>query len=193
MLNYIWGAMILTGIVVAAFTGNIENITNAAIESSKEAVTACITMLGVVSMWTGLVKIAEKAGIVDTFTKKLAPVMRFLFPDLPVHSKAVKYISTNMIANVLGLGWAATPAGLMAMDELQKMNRKKDTASNAMCMFMIINMSSLQIVTISVISDRAMYNSANPSEVIFPGILATLVSSVVAVVFAKICQGVYRS
>jgi len=186
MLNYIWGFMILAGIIIAAWTGKLPDVTNAAIESSQEAVNVCITMLGIVSMWSGLIRIAEKAGIVEAFTKKTAPLIKFLFPTLPLKSKAVKYISTNMIANILGLGWAATPAGLMAMEELQKLNKKKDTASRDMCTFLIINMSSLQIVTISIISDRAMYNSQNPSEIIAPGILATLISTVAAVIFVKI-------
>jgi len=186
MLNYLWGAMILIGILTAAWTGKLPDVTNAAIESSQEAVSVCITMLGVVSMWTGLIKIAEKAGIVDAFTKKMSPVIRYLFPGLPLKGKAVKYISTNMVANILGLGWAATPAGLMAMEELQKLNKKKEVASRHMCTFLIINMSSLQLVTISVVSDRAMYNSLNPSEIIVPGILATIVSTVVSVVFIKI-------
>ena len=186
MLNYIWGFMILAGILVATFTGRLPDVTNAAIESSGEAVSVCITMLGIVSMWSGLIKIAEKAGIVEAFTKKMAPVIKFLFPGLPLKSRAVKYISTNMVANILGLGLAATPAGLMAMEELQKLNKNKDSASRDMCTFLIINMSSLQLITISIISDRAMYNSASPSEIIVPGILATLVSTIAAVIFVKL-------
>jgi len=186
MLNYIWGFMILAGIIAAAWMGKLPDVTDAAIESSVEAVSVCISMLGIVSMWSGLIKIAEKAGIVDAFTKKSAPFIKFLFPGLPMKSKAVKYISTNMVANILGLGWAATPAGLMAMEELQKLNKNKETASRDMCTFLIINMSSLQLITISVISDRAMYNSTGPSEIIVPGLLATLASTVAAVIFVKI-------
>ena len=186
MLNYIWGFMILAGIIAAAWTGKLPDVTDAAIEASVEAVSVCISMLGIVSMWSGLIKIAEKAGIVDAFTKKAAPFIKFLFPGLPMKSKAVKYISTNMVANILGLGWAATPAGLMAMEELQKLNKNKETASRDMCTFLIINMSSLQLITISVISDRAMYNSTGPSEIIVPGLLATLASTVAAVIFVKI-------
>ena len=186
MLNYVWGIMILAGVLAAVFTGKLPDITTAAIESSGEAVSVCITMLGIVSMWSGLIKIAEKAGIVDTFTKKMAPAIKFLFPNLPIKSKAVKYISTNMVANILGLGWAATPAGLLAMEELQKLNKNKSVASRDMCTFLIINMSSLQLITINIISDRAIYNSANPSEIIVPGILATLVSTIAAVIFVKL-------
>lgn len=190
MLNYIWAGMILLGILVAAFNGRLPEITGAAISGSQDAVAVCINMLGIISMWSGLIKIAEKAGIVDAFTKKLSPFLSYLFPEVPKNSKAIKYISTNIIANILGLGWAATPAGLMAMQELQKLNKQKDRATKAMCMFMIINMSSLQLVTVSVISDRAMYHSANPSEIIAPGIIVTFASSVVAVIVAKIFERV---
>ncbi|MCL2611266.1 MAG: nucleoside recognition protein [Defluviitaleaceae bacterium] len=191
MLNFIWAAMILIGIIVAAFTGRLENITNAAIDSSKDAVTVCITMLGIISMWSGMVKIAEKAGIVSAFTKKMRPVMRFLFPEIPEKSHAMKHISTNIIANILGLGWAATPAGLMAMEEMQKLNKDKKRASNSMCMFMIVNLSSLQLVTISVISDRALYNSQNPSEIIAPGLIVTAITTVIAIIVAKIFEKLY--
>ena len=185
MLNGIWAGMILLGVVVAVFTGNLNAVTNAAIESSQEAVMVCIKMLGIMSMWMGLMHIAEKAGIVRGLSAKMRPFMRFLFPHLEAKGKAMEYISTNVIANILGLGWAATPAGLKAMDELQKLNRDKETASHEMCMFMIFNMSSLQLITVNLLAYRAQYNSINPSEIIAPGILATLASSVVAVVFAK--------
>lgn len=190
MLNYIWAGMILLGILVAAFTGRIPEITNSTISSSKDAVNVCINMLGIVSMWAGVIKIAEKAGIVDSFSKKMMPFLKYLFPDLPPNSSAMKYISTNFIANILGLGWAATPAGIMAMQEMQKYNKNKEKASKAMCMFMIINMSSLQLVTISVISDRAMFDSINPGEVIAPGLFITFLSSVVAIAAAKIFERV---
>ncbi len=112
MLNKLWGLMILIGILFAAFTGRIGDVGTAAIDSSKEAVTLCITMLGVMSMWTGLMNIAKKAGIIDVLTKGLRPVLAFLFPGVPRDHKANEYMAANMISNVLGLGWAATPAGL---------------------------------------------------------------------------------
>lgn len=188
MLNYLWGSMILIGIIFSVFSGNLSCITNAAINSSKEAVTICLTMLGVLTMWTGLMKIAEKSGLIDALSEKMMPLLKFLFPHLPKESKAMQYISTNIIANMLGLSWAATPAGLKAMDELQKINPDKETASREMCMFMIINMSSLQIVSVNIIAYRSQYNSQNPSEIIGPGLLATLVSTIVAVVITKILE-----
>jgi spore maturation protein A len=188
MLNYIWGGMILIGLVVAAFTGRLQDVTNAAIDSSKDAVALCVTMLGIMSMWTGLMKIAEKSGLIATLSEKLSPALRFLFPDIPKDHLAMKHIATNFIANILGLGWAATPAGLMAMEELQKLNPRKDTATRTMCMFMVINMSSLQLVTMNILAYRAQYNSVNPSEIIGPGIITTIFSTIAGVAFCKVAE-----
>ncbi len=188
MLDYIWGGMVLLGVVIAAFTGRMQDVSNAAINSAKDAITLAITMLGIISMWTGLMRIAEKSGLVQMLSKKMMPLLRFLYPEIPKNSKAFGPISTNMIANILGLGWAATPAGLEAMQELQKLNRDKTKASKSMAMFMIVNMSSLQLVTMNIIAYRSQYESANPSEIIGPGILATIVSTIVGVLFAKIAE-----
>lgn len=188
MLNYLWGSMILIGILFSTFSGNLSNITNAAINSSRDAVNICLTMLGILTMWTGLINIAEKSGLINSLAKKMMPLLKFLFPRLPEKSKAMQYICTNIIANMLGLSWAATPAGLKAMEELQKINPQKDIASREMCMFMIINMSSLQIVSINIIAYRAQYNSVNPSEIIGPGLFATLVSTIAAIIITKIFE-----
>ena len=189
MLNYLWSGMILIGIVVATFTGNIPEVTNAALESARAAVTLCITLLGIIAMWTGLMAIAEKSGLVASLSKKMTPLLSYLFPELPRGSRAMEYISTNFMANILGLGWAATPAGIKAMQEMQKLSRDKQRASNSMCMFMIINMSSMQLVTVNVIAFRAQYGSANPSEIIAPGILVTFLTTIIAIIFAKFCEG----
>ena len=178
----------LLGIVVGTLTGNLGGITQAALDSAAEAITVGITMLGIMALWTGLMRVAEDAGLVMSIANKMQPLLRFLFPDLDVKSKAMEYMATNMIANVLGLGWAATPSGLKAMEELQAQNPNKDTATKEMCMFMIINMSSLQIVTVSVLAYRAQYNSASPSEIIGPGFLATLISTVAAIAYAKFME-----
>ena len=165
MLNYLWSGMILIGILFAAFSGKMPDITTAALDSSKEAVTLCITMMGVMSFWAGLMGIAEKSGI---------------------------------LANVLGLGWAATPAGLEAMEELQKLEedrrlgkaagpvRKRGVASNEMCTFLIVNISSLQLIPVSVIAYRSQYGSVNPTAVVGPGIVATAVSTGAAILFCRI-------
>ncbi len=188
MLNYLWGIMILIGVMVAAFTGKMPDVTNAALNSSKDSVQLCITMLGIMCMWTGLMKIAEKAGLIDTLSSKMMPLLKFLFPDIPKNHKAFKYIATNMIANMFGLGWAATPAGIMAMKEMQTLNKTKDVASKSMCMFMIVNMSSLQLVSVNIIAFRTQYESISPSEIIAPGLIATIVSTIVGVITVKICE-----
>jgi spore maturation protein A len=166
----------------------MQEVTNAIIDSAKSAVTLCITMLGVMSMWTGLMRIAEKAGLIESLSNKMMPALRWLFPEIPKNHVAFRHIATNFIANILGLGWAATPAGLKAMNELQSLNRDSNTASDSMCMFMIINMSSLQLVTMNIIAFRSQYNSANPSEIIGPGLIATLGSTVAGVLAALLLR-----
>jgi len=178
--------MILLSIVVALFTGNIPALTNAAIESAREAITLSITMLGILAMWTGLMTVAEKAGLIGALARRSRPLLRWLFPDLGKNHPAHEPIATNFIANILGLGWAATPSGLKAMKVMQEENPKKDTATRSMRMFMVINMSSLQLVTISVVAYRMQYNSINPSEIIGPGLVVTAITTVVAVAFCKI-------
>ena len=193
--------MILVGIIFAAFTGRMPDITNAALDSSKEAITLCITMMGVMSFWVGLMEIAANAGIIENTSKKIRPLIRFLFPNLPGNHPAEEHITTNIIANVLGLGWAATPAGLKAMDELSKLEddrrqgrlpgpaRKKGIASNEMCTFLIINISSLQLIPVNVIAYRSQYGSVNPAAIVGPGIAATAVSTLVAVIYCKMMDG----
>lgn len=198
MLNYLWAGMILIGIIFAAFTGRMPDITNAALDSSKEAITLCITMMGVMSFWVGLMEIASKAGIIRGASRRIRPLVRFLFPELPGDHPAQEHITTNIIANVLGLGWAATPAGLRAMEELGKLEedrrrgrlpgpvRKPGIASNEMCTFLIINISSLQLIPVNVIAYRSQYGSVNPAGIVGAGIAATAVSTLVAVVYCKV-------
>lgn len=190
MLNYIWGFMIMIGIVIGAFTGKITDVSNASIQSAKEAVTLCITMLGVMSLWTGLMEVAGKAGIIKALTNGMGPVIHFFFPRIPKGHIANEYIASNMIANVLGLGWAATPMGLKAMEELAKLNKEKNgdnnAASNEMCTFLILNISSLQLIPVNIIAYRSQYGSINPTEIIVPAIIATTISTFTAAIFCKI-------
>lgn len=198
MLNYLWAGMILAGIIFGAFNGRMQDITNAALDSSKEAVTLCITMIGVMAFWTGIMEIASRAGIIQMASDRMRPLIRFLFPNLPERHKAEEHICTNFIANFLGLGWAATPAGLKAMEELSKLEddrrnkkmlgpvRGKAIASNEMCTFLILNISSLQLIPVNVIAYRSQYGSVDPAGIIGAGILATTVSTGVAVVFCKL-------
>lgn len=188
MLNYIWSFMIIFAILMAGFAGGMRQITMTALNSAQEAVTLCIQTCGVVSMWMGLMRIAEKARLIDALTEKMNPILDFLFPAVPKGHAARKYIATNFIANFLGLGWAATPPGLKAMIELQKLNHEKSTATHAMCMFLIINISSIQLIPINIISYRTIYHSQNPTEIILPCIIATIISSAVAIFIAKLIQ-----
>lgn len=219
MLNYIWVFMIIIGIVYGSFTGQMAEISNGVIDSSKEAVQLCITMLGVVALWTGIMEIAKESGLVEGLTKGMRPLLRFLFPRIPKEHPAMSYISLNFIANILGLGWAATPAGLKAMEALtdlekergnpeyvedsykktgkSKINKNSDkkdagniqrnrTASNEMCVFLILNISSLQLIPVNMIAYRSQYGSVNPAVIIAPAIIATLVSTVAGIVYCKI-------
>ena len=188
MLNKLWGCMILLGILFAAVMGRIGDVGTAAIDSSKEAVTLCITMLGIMSMWTGLMNIAKKAGIIDALTKALRPVLAFLFPGVPRGHKANEYMAANIISNVLGLGWAATPVGLKAMEELKKLNHGSHRASTDMCTFLIINISSLQLIPVNIIAYRSQYGSVTPTSIIGMGLIATLISTAAGVIFAVIAR-----
>ena len=149
MLNKLWGLMIVAGICVAAFTGRIGTVSTSVIDSAREAVTLCITMMGIMALWTGIMNIAKKAGIIDAMTRMMTPVLTFLFPDIPKGHVANEYIAANMISNMLGLSWAATPAGLKAMEEMKKLNNGGRTASTDMCTFLIINISSLQLIPVN--------------------------------------------
>ncbi|WP_320958125.1 nucleoside recognition protein [Enterocloster asparagiformis] len=190
MLNYLWSGMILIGVLWGAFHGRLAAVTEGALTSAKEAVTLCITMLGVMTLWTGVLEVGKRAGLIDQLSRRMRPVLRFLFPRLSPESEAAKQISVNMIANILGLGWAATPAGLKAMEELKKVEeqrgeRPKGVASNEMCTFLIINISSLQLIPINMIAYRSQYGSVNPAAIVGPALAATLLSTVVAVIVCK--------
>lgn len=201
MLNYLWGFMIIIGITFGAFTGNLPNVTEAALDSAKEAVSLCITMIGVMSFWVGLMKIAEKAGIIEGMAKKMGPILDFLFPHIPKQHKSREYIATNMIANFFGLGWAATPAGIKAMEELENLEdeRRKGivkgkkavargVANTEMCTFLIVNISSLQLIPINIIAYRTQYGSTNPTRIVGAAILATTVSTAVGIIFARMME-----
>lgn len=207
MLNVLWGAMMLIGITYGAMTGRMGEITDAALSSAKEAVSLCITMAGIVAMWMGIMEIARSSGMIDKLTQKMQPLLHFLFPNIPKDHPAMEFISANMIANFLGLGWAATPFGLKAMEklaELEEVRREsslpgsgkkavvKGTASNEMCTFLILNISSLQLIPVNIIAYRSQYGSVNPAGIVGPGIAATLISTAVAVVFCRMMDGKRR-
>ena len=202
MLNYIWAAMIFIGILYGAVNGTMKEITEAALQSAGEAVSLCISMAGIMAFWVGLMEIAENSGLIRRLTAFLSPFISFMFPGIPRGHKARDYISTNIIANILGLGWACTPAGLKAMEELAKLEAERGTpaylddgkgivgkreriASNEMCTFLILNISSLQLIPVNMIAYRQQYGSVNPAGIIAPTIAATQVSTAVAVVYCK--------
>lgn len=198
-MNYIWALMILVGIAVGMLTGRMEAVGNGALESAGSAVTLCLSMMGILSMWTGLMQVARASGLLERMAAGLSPVIKFLFPGLPEKSKATEYIATNMVANVLGLGWAATPAGIMAMEELAAVEEKRGTpgyvagqeevsrvASTEMCTLLVMNMSSLQLIPINMIAYRSQYGSVSPAAIVAPVIVATVISTIVAVIFCKI-------
>ncbi len=185
MLNYLWGCMILIGVVYAALTGNIDSVTSGALDGAKDAVSLCTTMLGVMAFWCGLMEIAEKSGLIDKCKCGVAPLISWLFPNVPRQSRAFSYITTNMISNFLGLGWAATPAGIRAMQELSELNGHNSVASCDMCTFLVINISSIQLIPVNIIAYRSQYGSANPTSILFPSIIATTCSTFVAVIFCR--------
>lgn len=185
-MSYLWGAMIAIGILFGAFHGGFGQISSAAVDAAKEAVDLAITMAGVIAMWTGLMEIAQETGMLAACTRRLRPVLRFLFPGLSRDSRANELIATNFMANIFGLGWAATPAGLEAMQQLQLLSgEKKDVASAEMCTFLVLNISSLQLIPVNMIAYRSQYGSVSPTAVVGPGILATCVSTLVAVVLCR--------
>ncbi len=185
MLDFLWAFMLLIGISFSAFQGNLSLIADSFFTGAMNAMDLCFQMAGIVAFWTGLMKIAEESGIVPAMTRKMRPLLRFLFPNLPTDHIAAIKISENLIANLLGLGWAATPAGLAAMEELAEINPQDGVASNEMCTFLVLNISSLQLIPVNLIAYRTQYGSVDPIAILGPGILATAASTLAAVLFCK--------
>lgn len=202
MLNILWGIMILVGIFYATLTGNLGTMTETILQSAGEAVTLAISMLGVIGMWSGFLEIADGSGLIAGMTRGMRRPLQFLFPDVPEDHPAREYIAVNMIANIMGLGWAATPAGLQAMKELKNLEEESGRsgnapavkgghiprASNAMCTFLVINISSLQLIPVNMIAYRNQYGSAHSASIIVPGFIATVITTLAGVVYCKIMQ-----
>ena len=188
MINFIWCGMIVIGIIVGTLTGNIEAVSTAAIEWAETAVELSLGLIGVMALWLGLMKIAEEAGIVRGMGLLMKPIMVRLFPKVPADHPAMGSIVANMAANFFGLGNAATPLGIKAMQELQDLNENKDEASNAMVMFLAINTSSITLISSSIIAYRSAAGAANPADVIGPTIIATAVSTTVAIIACKVLE-----
>ena len=178
MVNVIWVGLILIAIIYSLLTGQVNTINNGILTHATSGVNLILEMMPLIILWTGIMKIAEKSGLLQVFAKALNPILRRLFPSLPRNHKALGYIASNIGANMLGLGSAATPFGLKAMDELQKDNPKKDTATEAMITFLVLNTGGVTLIPTTVIALRIMHGSANPTEIIITSILATAVSSI---------------
>ena len=247
MLNGLWAFMMLIGLVWAAFHGNLAAVTEGAVASAGEAVTLCLSMLGIMSFWTGILEVGRRAGLIEQLSRGLRPILTFLFPRIPAGHPALQSISVNMIANMLGLGWAATPAGLKAMQELEELEEERRAAwqeagsraarqesgsraawqesgsrtvrqesgsravrrgraskellsgvcpvsrgcaSDEMCTFLVVNISSLQLIPVNMIAYRAQYGSQDPMAVVGPALAATAVSTLVGILFCKIRSAV---
>lgn len=194
MLNYLWGGMFLAGIIYGAFAGTLPQITDGLLSGAKEAVELCLSVAGIVAFWTGLMTVARETGLLRSMAAAMHPFLLWMMPGLKGQEAALEAVSVNLAANILGLGWAATAAGLTAMEELDNIRsqREKDsgikTATDEMCTLLILNISSLQLIPVSTIAYRSQYGSTDPAAVVGPGLLATLVSTLAAIVFCRMRQ-----
>ncbi|NLJ76633.1 MAG: spore maturation protein [Peptococcaceae bacterium] len=191
MVNIVWLMMVVFGILVAAANGNIEIITKAALEGANDAVKISLSLIAIITFWLGIMKLAEAAGLVRALAWLVRPLMRFLFPSVPRDHPAMGAIVMNLSANILGLGNAATPMGLIAMRELQNLNRNSDTASEAMCTFLGLNTSCITLIPTTIIGIRLLYGSADPTEIVGPTIMATATSMFVAIMVDRLLRLVY--
>ena len=186
MLNILWPIFIILSVIYAIIFGNIEEVNTGIFNSLAEAVEFSITFLGTICLWSGIMEIAKKTSLINKLNKLLKPFINFLFPDLKNNEIVKQEISMNMIANILGLGNAATPLGIKAMKTMQKENKSKDTLSNSMMMFIVINTASIQLIPTNVIAIRTSLNSQNPTSIIIPVWIATIVAGIVGITLTKI-------
>lgn len=191
MLNYIWLGLMLVAVIVAAIRGTAAEVTKGAIDAATTAVEISIGLIGVMALWLGMMRIAEKAGLVQLLARAIAPVTKRLFPDVPVDHPAMGAMIMNIAATMLGLNNAATPFGIKAMEELQELNDDKDTASNAMVMFMAINTTGIQFIPATVIAILATAGSKQPTAIIGTTLIATIIGTLAAVIAAKTLQPLF--
>lgn len=192
MINIIWLLMIVSGIILAALQGKPEIITQSAFQASQHAVKYALELIGIMSFWLGMMKIAEEAGLVRGLAKILRPLTKLLFPSVPARHPAMGAILMNLSANILGLGNAATPFGLKAMQELQNINADKETASEAMCTFLALNTACITLMPAMIIAIRLSAGSKNPTEIVGTTIFATAVGMTVAVLADNVLRKIYR-
>ncbi len=186
MLNKIWPLFIIVSFIYAFFSGNIEKVNSGIFESTKSAVNLSVIFLGTICLWNGIMQIAYKSNLINIIVKMLNPIIKILFPEIKNNGKIKKEISMNIVANILGLGNAATPLGIKAMNSLQEINKDKNKLSNSMMMFIVINTASLQLIPTTVIAIRTSLNSNNPTSIVVPVWGATICSIIIAVIFTKI-------
>ncbi|OEH85720.1 nucleoside recognition protein [Desulfuribacillus stibiiarsenatis] len=185
MINGIWLFFLVVGVGFAGVTGNIDKVTNSVLQGAELGVGVSIGLISILVFWLGIVNIAEKAGLIEKLSIILGPIARFLFPEIPRNHPAMGYILSNMSANMLGIGNAATPLGIKAMEELQKINPNKETASRAMCTLLALNTSSITLIPTTIIGLRLKFGSVNPAEIIITTIIATMISTTVAIMADK--------
>ncbi|SHF04109.1 nucleoside recognition domain-containing protein [Desulforamulus putei] len=194
MVNYVWLGMMVFGILVAAARGHIEVVTKAALDGAQVAVKTSLSLIAIITFWLGIMKLAEAAGLVRALARLVRPVTSFLFPSVPRDHPAMGAIVMNLSANILGLGNAATPMGLIAMQELQKLNKRRpDTASEAMCTFLALNTGCITVIPTTIIGIRVLYGSQDPAEIVGTTIFATLCGMTVAILADRILRSLYRN
>ncbi len=180
--------MIIIGVFLGLLNGNVDQVVQSGMDGAVQAVELCLGFIGIYSMWLGLMEIAQRSGLIEELSKKMSGILNFLFPDVPKGHPAMGAMAMNMTANMFGLGNAATPFGIKAMEHLQELNRKKGRATDAMCMFLVINGSSVQLIPATIIAIRSSAGSSNPSEIVGTTLIATICSTVTAIISAKVLR-----
>jgi len=188
MINYIWFFLIFCGILVGLLSGNGDTISKAIINSCGSTVTFVIELTGIMCFWCGVMKVAENSGLTEKISKLLKPILKLIFKEAAKDEKALGAIVMNLTANMMGLSNAATPFGIKAMEEMDKLNKHKETASNDMALFLVLNATCIQLVPSTIISIRAACNSANPGIIILPTLVSTATAAIVGVICCKILQ-----
>lgn len=192
LVNYLWGFFIIVGVVYSLFTGRIENINNAILNSGESALKIIMNIFPLMCLWLGVMNIAQKSGLLDVLARKLRGILTFIFPEIPKDHEAFGYIASNIIVNMVGLGNAATPFGLKAMQSLKELNKGKDEASRSMITFLIINTSSVTLIPTTVITLRLLSGSANPSEILTVSIIVTILSCILGLILDRLFYFLWR-
>ena len=191
-MNYVFVFLILSSFIIGACTGKLDDVVNAMLTSAGKAVEIAIGLIGIMAFWLGIVKIAQKSGLIDLFSRLISPILRLIFNELPKNSEAFSNIALNFSANALGLSNAATPFGIKAMEDMQKENKQKDTASDSMCMFLAMNTAGFQLVPATVLGILVAAGAKNPAEIVLPTFIVTLSAFVFAIFIAKIFAKFYK-